>query len=189
MIMSRARLTGAGGWGTERLRAGAVPWKGKAKAMGFYLARTRGTSWDALSASITWREYSSALSAVTDSGDRGHGRDRFDASGLPWLGDGSHKTAIAVLSEQVHRRPEDETAHRLLGLAHLARGRTGPAVRHLEIALRLVRRHAPRAVGLTDALHLQCEAATLRLVLMRVYVRLGKADRACALAQEAQALL
>jgi hypothetical protein len=155
--------------------------------MGLFFARTRQTPWDEPSASITWREYVGALSAATDPGDRGPGR--VVTSALPYLGVGPDETAIAVLSEQVRRKPEDETAHRLLALTHLARGRIGPAVRHLEIAFRLVQRHAQRTVGLTDALQLQCEAARLRLVLIRLYMRLGRVDRACSLAQEAQALL
>jgi hypothetical protein len=44
-------------------------------------------------------------------------------------------------------------------------------------------------VGLTNALQLQCEAAMLRLVLMRLYMRLGKVDIARSLAQEAHAVL
>ena len=155
--------------------------------MGLFFARTRRTPWDEPSASITWREYVAALSAATDLDDRGLGPGRVVSSALPSLG--PEETALAVLSEQVRRKPEDETAHRLLGLTHLARGRIGPAVRHLEIAFRLVRRHAQRSVGLTDALQLQCEAARLRLVLIRLYMRLGRVDRACSLALEAQAML
>jgi Flp pilus assembly protein TadD len=157
--------------------------------MGLFFARTRRTPWDEPSASITWREYVAALSEATDPGDRGHGPGRVVPSAQPYLGVRPEETALAVLSEQVRRKPEDETAHRLLGLTHLARGRIGPAVRHLEIAFRLVRRRAQRAVGLTDALQLQCEAATLRLVLIRLYMRLGRVDRACSLAQEAQVML
>ncbi|HWC01756.1 MAG TPA: hypothetical protein VHF87_03215 [Methylomirabilota bacterium] len=157
--------------------------------MGFYLARGRGTAWSDLGASITWREYNSALAAATDREDPALERGRFGASVLPYLGVGPEETALAVLAEQVRRRPEDEVAQRLLGLTHLARGRHGAAARHLEIAFRLVRRHANRAVGLTDALRLQCEAATLRLVLVRLYTRLGNAERARSLARESQALL
>jgi Flp pilus assembly protein TadD len=157
--------------------------------MGLFFARTRRTPWDELSASITWREYVAAFSAATDPGDRRRGPSRAVASALPYLGVGPDETALAVLSEQVRRRPEDETAHRQLGPTHLARGRIGPAVRHLEIAFCLVRRHAQRPVGLTDALQLQCEAARLRLALIRLYMRLGRVDRARSLAQEAQAVL
>jgi hypothetical protein len=70
-----------------------------------------------------------------------------------------------------------------------ARGRIRPAVRHLKIAFRLVGRHAQRAVGLTEALQLHCEVARLLLVLIRLYMRLGRVDRVCSLAQEAQAVL
>jgi hypothetical protein len=161
----------------------------KGTAMGLFFARTRRTAWDEPSASITWREYVAALSAAIDPGDRGHGFSRVVTSALPYLRVGPDETAIAVLSELVRRKPEDETAHRLLALTHLARGRIGPAVRHLEIAFRLVRRHAQRAVGLTDTLQLQCEAAKPRLVLVRLYMRPGRVDRARSLAQESRAVL
>ncbi len=130
-----------------------------------------------------------ALSAATGAGDQGHGQGHTVTAGLPCAGVGPNETAVTALSEQVRRRPEDETAHRLLGLRQLARGRVGPAVKHLEIALRLVSHHARRAVGLTDALQLQCEAATLRLILIRLYMRLGNVARARALAREAQTVL
>jgi hypothetical protein len=42
-------------------------------------------------------------------------------------------------------------------------------------------------VGLTDALQRQYEAAVLRLILMRLHMRLGNADRARSLAHEVQA--
>jgi hypothetical protein len=141
------------------------------------------------SASITWCEYMAALDAATDPGACVRARAHPDGPARSCPVDGLEETETALLREQVRRRPEDETAHRLLGLGHLAHGRIGPAVRHLEIALRLVRGHARHAVGLTDALQRQCEAAVLRLVLLRLHVRLGNVNRASALAQEAQALL
>jgi cytochrome c-type biogenesis protein CcmH/NrfG len=93
------------------------------------------------------------------------------------------------LRTQLRRRPEEETIHRLLGLGYLARGQVGLAVRHLEIALGLIGTEAQRAVSLTEAIRLQCEAATLRLVLIRLYGRLGNDARARALAQDVQAAL
>ena len=157
--------------------------------MGFHFPRAGRTAWGDLSASITWCEYMSALSAATDPGDQGHGQKHTVTAGLPYLGVGPNETAVTALSEQVRRRPEDESAHRLLGLTQLARGRIGSAAKHLEIALRLVSHHARRAVGLTDALRLQCEAATLRLMLIRLYMRLGNVARARSLAREAQTVL
>lgn len=138
---------------------------------------------------MTWCEYMAALAAATHPGDQGHGPRHTVTAGLPYVGVGPNETAVTALSEQVRRRPEDETAHRLLGLAQLARGRMAPAVKHLEIALRLVSLHARRAVGLTDALHLQCEAATLRLMLIGLYMRLGHVARARSLARETQTVL
>ena len=157
--------------------------------MGLHFPRTPRAIRDELIPSITWCEYMSALSAATDPGDRIQAVAHSDSPALPGAASGLDETETALLREQVRRRPEDETAHRLLGLTHLARGQIRPAVRHLEIAFSLVRLHAQQAVGLTDALRLQCEAATLRLVLMRLHMRLGNEDRAWSLAQEVQAVL
>lgn len=132
--------------------------------MGLHFARTRRTIGDEPSASITWREYVEALSAATHPGDVGHGGHGGDrrVTGAPPMEDGT-----------------PDVAH----------GRDGSAIRPLEIALRLVRRRARRAVGLEDALQLQCEAARLRLMLIQLHARLGNLDRAGALAQETQDVL
>jgi hypothetical protein len=60
-------------------------------------------------------------------------------------------------------------------------------VTHLEIALGLARRDARGALGMTETLRLQCQAARLRLVLMGLYGRLGDVHRASVLAREIQA--
>lgn len=156
--------------------------------MGLHFRRTPRALRE-LSASITWCEYISALSAATAPGDSFQARVHPDGPVRPRPANGLRAAETGLLCEQVRRRPEDETAHRLLGLAHLAHGQVGPAVRHLEIALQLVRRHLRRTVGLADALQRQCEAATLRLVLLRLHMRLGGESRASSLAQEAQAIL
>lgn len=157
--------------------------------MGLHFPRTPRGIRHELSASITWCEYMSALAAATDPGDRKQGRTHPDSPARPRPANGLEQGHMASLCEQVRRRPEDETAHRLLGLVHLARGQMAPAVSHLEIALSLVRGHARRAMGLTDALQRQCEAAGLRLVLLRLHMRLGNAGRARSLAQEVRAIL
>ena len=53
----------------------------------------------------------------------------------------------------------------------------------------MIRHRARRAVGLAEVLHLQCEAAKLRLLLIPLYMRLGEVDKATSLAREAQATL
>jgi hypothetical protein len=83
--------------------------------------------------------------------------------------------------------PGGPGARRLLGPSHLVGGRVGPAVKHLEIALGLARRDARCALGMTEILRLRCEVARLRLVLMRLYMRLGDVHQATALAREIQA--
>jgi hypothetical protein len=132
--------------------------------MGLYFAPTCRTGGEP-SASITWREYVAALSAAIHPDDvrhGGHGGDRRGATGAPSLEDGT-----------------PDVCH----------GRDASAIRRLEIALRLVRHQAQRAVGLEDALQLQCEAARLRLMLIQFHARLGNLDRAGALAQETQDVL
>jgi hypothetical protein len=155
--------------------------------MGLHRPGPPGTTCEPLSPSITWREYSSALASVT-----GNTRDGTLAPGAPVLpqrGRGRNDTTSAALTERVRRSPWDPAAHRMLGLAHLAAGRDAAALRHLGIAYRLVGCDARHAVGLPEALRVQCEAALLRLALIGLYTRLGRADRAYALAQEAQATL
>jgi hypothetical protein len=152
--------------------------------MGLYFRRTPGIRGD-LGASTTWREYVSALSAATDPGVS----PRPDSPAPPHAAKAPDEREMGCLLERVRHRPEDETAHRLLGLGHLARGQTGSAVRHLEIALALIRQDAMRPVGLTDTARLQGETATLRLVLIRLYMRLENRDRAEALARESRAML
>ena len=152
--------------------------------MGLYFQRTPGVRGD-LGASITWREYVSELSAAMDPGASPHP----DSPALPHAAKAPDEREMGCLLERVRRRPEDETAHRLLGLGHLARGQIRSAVRHLEITLGLIRREAMRPVGLSETARLQRETATLRLVLMRLHMRLGSKDRAEALARESQAVL
>jgi hypothetical protein len=63
------------------------------------------------------------------------------------------------------------------------------AVKHLEIALGLLRRRAVRAISLRDKLRLQCEAALLRTVLIRLYSRLGEVQAVRWLVREGEELL
>ncbi len=139
--------------------------------------------------SITWREYSSALAAVAEVGDTSGAPGAPEAAVLLGGRDRGKKGARPALADPPVRRPRDEAAHRRLGLAHLAAGREPAAARHLEIAYRLVRRDAQRAVDLGDALRLQYEGAVLRLALVGLYARLGQASRAAAIARETQTFL
>lgn len=156
--------------------------------MGLYLPATGPAAGEALSASITWREYTWALAAATEWGDGGRG-GRPGARGMPGPGPGKGGPADPVPAARGRRRPRGGAAHRRLGLALLADGRDAAAARHLGIAYHLARRAARHAVGLTDVMQLQCEAAMLRLALIRLYMRLGQADRARALSREALAVL
>jgi hypothetical protein len=133
------------------------------------------------------------MSALSTAADRGAlitaATIHPDGPARPAVTKGLDEAEMVRLRTELRRRPEEETIHRLLGLGYLARGQVEPAVRHLEIALGLIGRETQRAAGLTEAVRLQFEAATLRLVLIRLYGRLGNEARARALAQEVQAVL
>jgi hypothetical protein len=133
--------------------------------MGLYFAPTRRT-WGEPSASITWREYVEGLSAATDPAE----------------------TATGVLPKELRLGPDGAAVDCPVSGSLPARGQASTAT-HLEIALRLAQRRARRAVGLSEALRLQCEAAKLRLLLIPLYVRLGEVAKARSLAREAQAIL
>jgi hypothetical protein len=129
------------------------------------------------------------LAAVTAAGDTPGTPGAF-AAAVPLDGrDREHAGARPVPPTPLRRKPHDAPSHRRLGLAHLAAGRDSAAARHLEIAYRLTRRDAWLAVGLADALRLQHEGAVLRLVLVGLYARLGRASLAASIARETQALL
>src|SRR5262245_11442703 len=128
--------------------------------MGLYFRQSSGRIWTDPSPSITWCEYVAALSAATNQA----AGDRADTLAPPDARTPNERE-MACLLERVGRKPEDDAAHRLLGLGHVARGQIGSAVEHLETALRLVRQEAAQPVGLADATRLLCETATLRLLL------------------------
>jgi hypothetical protein len=158
--------------------------------MGLYFARLHWTIPDGPSASITWQEYTSALSTAGDRGALSTAASvNPDGPAGPFVTRGLDETEMARLRTQLRRRPEEATIHRLLGLGYVARSQVELAIRHLEIVLELIGTETQRAVGLTEAVRLQIEAATLRLVLIRLYGRLGNEARALALARDAQAAL
>jgi hypothetical protein len=130
--------------------------------MGLCFARARGTTGEEPSASITWREYVTALAAATDPAGGWSPVDLAGGPGHPPRGTSDPRRIV---------EPDESAA------------------RPLEIALWLVRGRTRRAVGLVDILRLQCEAAWLRLQLIQLYTRLGHADRAEALARETHAVL
>lgn len=130
--------------------------------MGFNLARAGRTVGHEPSASITWLEYTEALALALESTTDSRS---------------AHPLVAPVLSP-ASDAPDEQAS---LDLPWAARA--------LEQALEHVRERARRSVGLVNALELQCEAARLRLLLMRLYARLGHEDRLRALARETQALL
>ncbi|MBI3454283.1 MAG: hypothetical protein HY002_00655 [Candidatus Rokubacteria bacterium] len=142
------------------------------------------------SPTITAREYVSALDTSLGALGEGRVRARYKYPlGLRYLATGLPGPAALVFSELVQRYPTDEHARRLLGIAYLSWGQLEPAVKHLEIALALLRRKAAGAVGFAETLRFQCEAALLRFVLVRLHMRLGEVEAAQWLVKEAQEIL
>jgi hypothetical protein len=131
--------------------------------MGLYLARAGRSVGHEPSASITWLEYADALSAAVDQAGGSRCGDALEPSGL------------------IPCEPEPDAPTNV--------GGDEAAARALESALRHVRARARRPFGLVDALELQCEAARLRLPLIRLYARLGARRRVKALAREIHAVL
>jgi hypothetical protein len=159
--------------------------------MGFFFASARVRALTAdWSPAITPREYVSALSSGLETLVEGRTRacSQFRL-GLRYLATDLPGPASLVFSDLVQRDPTDEEARRLLGLTYLGSGQLELAVKHLEIALALLRRKVPSAVGLVETLHLQCEAARLRVVLVRLHMRLGDVQAAQWLVKEAQEIL
>jgi len=137
---------------------------------------------DDLSPTITAGEYLSMLREVLEAlTEAPRSRCHECGAGFRYLG-----PATLVLSAHVRRHLGDDQAYRLLGLAHLNWGNERLAVKHLEIALGLLRRRAARATSLREALGLQCEAALLRTVLIRLHSRLGEALAARCLVREGE---
>lgn len=159
--------------------------------MGFCFAsdRTRALTED-YAPTITPGEYASELSGVMAMlAERREPRCHRCQLGLRYLATGLPDAAIGVFSSVLRRHPSDEHAHRLLGVTFLYRGDIEPAVTHLELALGLVRRNAAGAIGLGEMLRLRCEAALLRVVLVRLYMKLGQVQAVRRLVREGQEVL
>ncbi len=159
--------------------------------MGFFFgADAERALGEDLTPTITAGEYLSAMANVLeDLTEAPRGACNTCVPGFRALAAGLAGRATLVFSAHVRRHPNDEHAYRLLGLAHLTWGNERLAVKHLEIALGLLRRQADQAMSLHDMLRLQCEAALLRTVLIRLYSRLGELRAARWLVQEGEELL
>lgn len=159
--------------------------------MGFFFgADAERALGEDLTPTITAGEYLEAMAAVIAGlTDASGGRCHVCRSGVRALSAGLAGRATLVFSAHVHRHPSDVRAYRLLGLAHLAWGNDRLAVKNLEIALGLLRRRAVHVMSLRDRLRLQCEAALLRMLLVRLHCRLGQRHAARWLAREVDQLL
>jgi hypothetical protein len=141
----------------------------------FFGADEERTLGEDLSPTITTGEYRSAMAGVLEALTEGpRGRCHACGVGFRALAAGLAGRATLVFSAHVQRYPTDAHAYRLLGLAHLSWGNHGLAVQHLETALGLLRRKTAQAMGLREILRLQCEAALLRTVLIRLYSKQGE---------------
>jgi len=143
-----------------------------------------------LTPTVTAGEYLEAMTAVVEElTETPRGRCHTCLPGVRALAAGLAGRATLVFSAHVRRHPSDEHAYRLLGLAHLTWGNDRLAVRYLEIALSLLRRRAVHAMSLRGRLRAQCEAALLRIVLIRLHSRRGEIQAARRLAREGEELL
>ena len=93
-------------------------------------------------------------------------------------GAGASSVLLETLSRQARRHPDDPVVHRALGVAHLAAGNCRPAVRHLEIALNLLRMEPTTGACLRDTLRARLELALLLPVLVPLCIRLGRRETA-----------
>jgi hypothetical protein len=92
---------------------------------------------------------------------------------------------LETLSRRARRHPDDPIAHRALGIAHLAAGNSRPAVRHLGIAMKLLRRDTTSGACLQNTLCARLEFALLLPVLVPLCMRLGRRETARRLVSEA----
>lgn len=156
--------------------------------MGFFFgADAERTVGEHLCPTITAGEYRAAMATVLDTlHDTPRAVCHRCGAGFRALAAGLPGRATLVFSSHLRRHPSDAHAHRLLGLAHLTWGNDRLAVKHLEAALDLLRRKATRAMSLEDVLQLQCEAAVLRTLLIRLHARLGEVQATRSLVREAE---
>lgn len=80
------------------------------------------------------------------------------------------------LSTRVQRHPGDSAGHRMLAIAHLHAGNCKPALRHLEIAVNILRAQAATKGCLHRTLSARLELALLVPMMVRLCVRLGKQE-------------
>ncbi len=159
--------------------------------MGFFFgADAERALGEDLTPTVTAGEYLEAMTnVIQELTEAPRGRRHTCRLGFRALAAGLAGRATLVFSAHVRRHPSDEHAYRLLGLAHLTWGNDRLAVKHLEIALGLLRRRAVHAMSLRDRLRLHCEAALLRLVLVSLHSRLGEVQAARWLVREGEEFL
>jgi hypothetical protein len=139
--------------------------------MGFYYGRTRPSSGD-IGPTITPQEYiclfSGATRMVIPCTPQGSDTCR---SGTPRAV--AISTLIQGLSRQLQYRPEDATAHRLLGIAELHAGNCKAAAHHLAVAVNLLLALTTNQC-LQRSLCARVELALLLPILITLCRRLGK---------------
>lgn len=158
--------------------------------MGFYFASShRGIAPGAYVPTVTAQEYLGALRDAQTAllGAWGSRCPRCRAA-AGWIARARPHVAVRALTEVVRQTPGHSHAHGLLGLAHLAGGDEGSALRHIELAFDMAQRRLTSATVLGEALRRHCELALLRLLLLRVRIKAGRAEAARALLEDGHAL-
>jgi hypothetical protein len=139
--------------------------------MGFFHGSTP-SSWGDVGPIVTSREYIRLLAGATRRVISCTPQDsdicRSGAAGAAALSD-----VIQGLSRRLRHRPEDATAHRMLGIAELHAGNGRAALRHLAIAVNLLLA-ATTGGCLQRSLHARVELALLLPTLITLCPRLGR---------------
>lgn len=123
---------------------------------------------------VTPREYVSALYRSIERVVQNASRECATYErGIALLAAGRPHAAVHAFASFVRLCPEDPVGHRMLGQAHLGAGHFLTGLRHLVIALKILRRDAGTTATLRDGLRLHLEAALVRLLLLPLCGRLG----------------
>ena len=123
---------------------------------------------------VTPREYVSQLYSAIEQVVETAARDYATyEGGIALLAAGRPHAAAHAFARFVRLCPEDPVGHRMLGVAHLGAGHLVAGLRHLVIALKILRREAVTTRTLRDCLRLHLEAALVRLLLLPLCGRLG----------------
>jgi len=156
--------------------------------VGFFRGRDdRGFGRGAIEAVITPREYRAFLAGALRLALDGEPRE--SDTGRPCLAEGAASGLIEGLSRRVRHRPDDPAGHRRLAVVYLHAGHDRLALRHLEIAARILLVQAAMRGGLQHALSVRLQLALLAPILLPLCLRRGRPATARRLVSQVLATL